>query len=490
MRKNWLLTIYATLALGAVILMVSVGCGGGGGPVHTSPGGTAFASLLPPGQAGAKFVGNAACAKCHATEAGTYTQTIHSQQGVTCESCHGPGSIHAANPQTTNILTYPNITRAEVCSQCHQAQTQQWQTSAHAQFVADPVQSLSATCLRCHSANFHAHYIDNPLSQGVSPATINTNILALTSAQRTTEANATVATATCDVCHDPHQNTANLPTYGPLAGTQLMLRRATSNASYNGQCPTDASLTVDPNAIGPGQSITNYTVYNQECGACHNARGANPADAALPTETSRPPFHEGPEMDMLLGITGATGGNTPLTQGSHYLASDQCIHCHMPGASHTFVVSVDTSCAPCHSSEGAASLMQSTQAEVLSELVGLQSRLQAWSIATYGSGNPDSWDYTSNIPAGQTVPSPDSAIPIQIQEARYNYYFVVLDRSNGVHNAPYAEYLLSYANQELDALGVAPAVAHDKMSIRQMKAVIQPYIDRANTAMATESSSD
>lgn len=484
MRKNWLITVYATMALAAIVVMVAVGCGGGGGPVHSGSG-TAFASLLPPAQAGAKFVGNAACAKCHTAESTTFAQTIHAQEAVTCESCHGPGSIHAANPQTTNILTYPNITQAAVCAQCHAAQNQEWGSSPHAQFVADPVESDSNTCLRCHSANFHAQNIDSPTSQGVSPTTINSNILALSSTTLKSDANSTVATATCDVCHDPHGNTGNLPTYGPLAGTELFLRRATSNTTYNGACPTDASLTTNANAIGPGQTITYYTVYDQECGACHNARGANPAASALPTETSRAPFHEGPEMDMLLGITGVTGSTAAPTQGSHYLATDQCIHCHMPNGSHTFTVNLDTSCVPCHSTSDAAAQMQAVQTTVLNDLVGLQARLNSWAVTNYGAANSDSWDYTSNIPTGETVPS-QSTIPIQIQEARYNYYFVILDRSNGVHNAPYAEYLLSYANQELDNLGVAPAVAHASMSIPEMKAIIQPYIDRSAAAMASD----
>jgi hypothetical protein len=397
--------------------------------------------------------------------------------------------VHALNPQTTNILTYPSITSDVVCAQCHTAQDSDWSSSPHGTFVADPVDSGSSTCERCHSANFHDQYIDSPLSQGVSPATINTNITALTSTVLDTYETSTTATATCANCHDPHQTTSNLPTYGALAGTQLNLRDATANTSWNDDGVTAASLTTNADSIGPTQSATYYTTYDQLCGRCHNARGANPADSALRSSTSRPPFHEGPEMDMLLGITGVTqgvvGSSTPpaSSQGSHYLASDQCIHCHMPNGSHTFTINLDVSCVPCHSTNDAAAQLQAVQTEVLNDLVGLQSRLNSWAETTYGAANSDSWDYTSNIPTGETVPT-ESTVPLAIQEARYNYYFVVLDRSNGVHNAPYAEYLLTYANEDLDSLGVPAASPRAQMSIAQMKAIIQPHIDATAAASA------
>lgn len=41
---------------------------------------------------------------------------VAGREGVGCESCHGPGSLHAQNPTTKNIVTEPT---REVCVTCH-----------------------------------------------------------------------------------------------------------------------------------------------------------------------------------------------------------------------------------------------------------------------------------------------------------------------------------------------------------------------------------
>ena len=68
------------------------------------------------------------------------------------------------------------------------------------------------------------------------------------------------------------------------------------------------------------------------------------------------------------------------------------------------------------------------------------------------------WDYTSNIPATSTAPK-QSLIPIEVKRARHNYYFILLDRSLGVHNVFYTNYLLNYANTGLDSIGISRSPA-------------------------------
>lgn len=68
------------------------------------------------------------CVRCHATatSSGPTPTTIEgffTAEGVSCESCHGPGVDHAANPTLENILrlgsTCPECVLNEVCTSCH-----------------------------------------------------------------------------------------------------------------------------------------------------------------------------------------------------------------------------------------------------------------------------------------------------------------------------------------------------------------------------------
>ncbi len=63
------------------------------------------------------------CAGCHSTgvdiSSGTWTE-----QNITCESCHGPGKLHAQKPTVANIVNPARLSTErsmEVCLACHQA---------------------------------------------------------------------------------------------------------------------------------------------------------------------------------------------------------------------------------------------------------------------------------------------------------------------------------------------------------------------------------
>ena len=137
----------AALFLGLLIL---AGCGGGNGPVNPAPNppsspSEAFLQLLPPAQRSATAVGSQKCGTCHNSKLTGLMHTKHSQVNVGCESCHGPGSAHAAAPSSTNILTFTNAVSPEVCGQCHGPLHDDYENSAHATPVTDAVQGASTT---------------------------------------------------------------------------------------------------------------------------------------------------------------------------------------------------------------------------------------------------------------------------------------------------------------------------------------------------------
>jgi hypothetical protein len=61
------------------------------------------------------------CIGCHSVGFNPETKEI-SEHSVGCESCHGPGAIHAGHPDKNNIIDpgrLPEERREEVCASCH-----------------------------------------------------------------------------------------------------------------------------------------------------------------------------------------------------------------------------------------------------------------------------------------------------------------------------------------------------------------------------------
>jgi hypothetical protein len=61
-----------------------------------------------------KYVERTACADCHDTQAAQNLAGPH--KVISCQTCHGPGDAHIAEPSTTNIQL-PVAT--ELCLRCH-----------------------------------------------------------------------------------------------------------------------------------------------------------------------------------------------------------------------------------------------------------------------------------------------------------------------------------------------------------------------------------
>jgi predicted CXXCH cytochrome family protein len=139
--------------------------------------------LAPPQIAGATIVGAEACTKCHTNITRGFHDATHAHltikaedgtpRNVSCESCHGPGSLHVKagtrqtilNPKIspeTCLQCHPN-TRAEfslphthpvlagkiACTNCHDPHLGEANRSGGARSLVD---QSNATCAKCHPA--------------------------------------------------------------------------------------------------------------------------------------------------------------------------------------------------------------------------------------------------------------------------------------------------------------------------------------------------
>jgi len=347
---------------------------------------------------------------------------------VQCESCHGPGSQHAFSLGNTNLISINY--GAGNCAQCHddldsQTKITEWNNSKHAVATRTPSGPNRMQCVRCHTApgfrNFIAHAGDP------TPYATNTVYEAIT----------------CAACHDPHDAT-----------NPHQLRAANIYT------------------LPEGTTITNAG-FGALCMQCHHSRnGAATQNIAnyrlgLPTWAGGSSFgvHDSTAGDMIEGVNAITYGKT-IPSGAHsYTIPNVCVGCHMQpvarsdpafgkAGGHSFsmtykevsggvtnvIPKVDV-CVKCHGPMNTFDMVRKDydgdgiidgiQTEV-QHLLDSLSRLLPNS--TYQAN-------TNNYVADGLVKSSISVKtnwPVKFLNAAWNWQFVNVEGSHGIHNAPYA----------------------------------------------------
>jgi predicted CXXCH cytochrome family protein len=122
--------------------------------------------VAPPMIPGAKYVGMDQCALCHEKQVKDFKLTQHARlqlrvtdgkdevQGLGCEGCHGPGSLHveAGGGKGKSIISGKD---PAMCFQCHLDKNAEFSLQFH-----HPVKEGRMNCTACH--NPHGEDINKP----------------------------------------------------------------------------------------------------------------------------------------------------------------------------------------------------------------------------------------------------------------------------------------------------------------------------------------
>lgn len=253
---------------------------------YTTPHASAFLSL----PAFSPYYNVEDCRPCHATGAGhpgIYPATGYNNvtnlpaylQNVTCQACHGPGSLHV--PAVDKQATIGLVLNSSLCGSCHYEEAglsgehhptyNEWLVSGHNTAPTLQVFVKNPACARCHEAwniikRFDTGYENSTvLRQPGEDAPITWEI-------------------GCPVCHDPHDDA--VPYQLRVPRNQICAECHNSEGAAPGAEPHHPMAEMRNNTAGYGVNRDNAEYMPTiSCYSCH--LGENPV-SGLPNHTFSP----------------------------------------------------------------------------------------------------------------------------------------------------------------------------------------------------------
>lgn len=214
----------------------------------------------------AQYIGAQTCLNCH-TNRETFRHNLHAKsmpnaKGIdfehTCETCHGPGSLHAAaagdrnNPGFSTVHNPAKMKPAEVsaiCLQCHEGGNRMhWQGSMH--------EKRGVGCTSCHSMHNEA------ANDGRSPLLKKTAVVEvcaqchsdkISQIRKSSHMPLLEDKMSCANCHNPHG--------GP--GERNLVKASVTETCY--QCHTEKR----------GPFLWEHPPVREDCRNCHNPHGSH-----------------------------------------------------------------------------------------------------------------------------------------------------------------------------------------------------------------------
>ncbi len=259
------------------------------------------------------YVGSQSCFGCHYEMESSFAKTIHGRiadfevvdSEMGCESCHGPGSEHAACGDPKLIISFGDISKgqaAAVCLQCHTSgKLMDWQGSGHA--LGD------VACTDCHKA----HSSKDRLLVQQQP----------------------------DLCYDCHQRIRAktfYPSHHPIQEGKMGCSECHQpHGGFAGNLKTEErvnDLCLDCHAAKQGPFIFEHAPVVEDCTICHRAHGTVANNLLVQNEPflclQCHQFHFHPGKISSVGESTDVYGRPvdSCTQGMTMSYTTKCTQCH------------------------------------------------------------------------------------------------------------------------------------------------------------------
>lgn len=386
-----------------------------------------------------------------------YTEIPTEFQGIQCENCHGPASKHVKGGGDRGyIVGADRAARATTCNPCHD-QYEEWAQSGHSKsLTGEPGHAVdnsktSGGCAGCHTSEGFIRAVETMQEPKDFCASGNNTYSYCGEANVKGKGLYGKHAITCTVCHDPHST-----------GKGEQLR-------------------VSKEAI---------------CGKCHNSRYRVYYSGTTKKYDKIPGASRGvhqPQSEMFAGGSGGNGGVELSTSGAMstygystgtgtlkykfvnmggYMGATSCPDCHMHSRSdsaknikslgHTFKPNGEA-CTSCHANYGEAKITE-IQTAFTNTYNGLITRfnnmLKGNGVAGTAASTSGSYACSENGLSDDTkyrccngLAQDKGETKDKCSIAEYNLNIVRADHSKGVHNKPYADYLLKVSGDILTGLG-------------------------------------
>jgi DmsE family decaheme c-type cytochrome len=264
--------------------------------------------------AGATYVGADTCTTCHDTVQEEFADTPHGSAAFMklaphgCESCHGPGSLHADDPDNEalrpRIDKFPAKAINATCRSCHDSHDQFF-------FAGSTHQKRGLSCTSCHSV--HAPKSPSGQLKMVSTAEQCQSCHQQVRAETWKNSHHPIreGKVTCTDCHNPHGST-----------TPKLLRADSTN-----------DLCYSCHAEKRGPFLWEHAPVREDCMNCHTPHGSNHAKLQrvsvpyLCQQCHQNTRHPGTLYDARNTPQPEEGLPVPISP-SNRLFERACVNCH------------------------------------------------------------------------------------------------------------------------------------------------------------------
>jgi predicted CXXCH cytochrome family protein len=268
---------------------------------------------------GATPVGADTCTTCHADVASNFRHAFHAQQGVDCEACHGPGSLHVqGGGDISKIISFGKRSATDangVCLSCHtqDARIRNWMAGPHA--------SNKVRCIDCHQTHTYSATAGSKteasldlITDVMTPGRVG-NVEDLVPETKAMMQPRWAANDACLKCHQTQRGQMSMPYHHPLREGKMSC--ADCHDPHGGaggnnlRTANTNQLCLSCHAQYRGPFAYQHPPVTENCMICHTAHGSPNTNLLTVSE---------PALCLQCHAGHHNGAGLPI--------SDRCSNCH------------------------------------------------------------------------------------------------------------------------------------------------------------------